>query len=150
MKQVDGGCRRHQDLVLRRPVLERLATGKSGVDLVPIFDFGFAEFPAKKDFSAFPDGWEIDESAIEVLQLTSCGVDLGGERSNVTNQPEISGVYGHAAVGQDILSGNGMVVVGFFQLLTSGAKLAKPFGEKRDELVGFFDREETFLHASGV
>ncbi len=136
--------------VLPRSIVEWLATGKAGVDLVPVFDFGFAEFPAKKDFSAFPDGWEIYESAVEVLQLTSFSVDLSGERSNVTYQPEISGVYGHAAIGQDILSGNGMVVVGFFELLASGAKLAEPFGEKGNELVGFFDCEETFLHASGV
>ena len=119
MKQVDGGCRLHQGLVLRRSVVERLSTGKTGVDLVPMSDFGFPEFPTEEDFSAFPHGREIYQSGVDVFQLTSGGVDLSGERSNATNHLEISGVHRHAALGQDILSGKSTVVVGFFQFHAS-------------------------------
>jgi hypothetical protein len=126
-----------------------LATGVSGVDLVPILDFGFPELPTEKNFSAFPQSREIDESAIEVLQLTSGGVDFGGKSSNVADHPKVLGVYRHAALSLDILGGESAIVVGFLQLLASGAELAQSFREKRNELVGLFDGEKTFLHASG-
>jgi hypothetical protein len=58
--------------------LERRAAGEAGVDVVPPFEFvAFAHLPAQQDDPSVPERREVDQSALEVLQLDAKSFQFG-------------------------------------------------------------------------
>jgi len=129
-------------------VLEGLPTRKAGVYFVPEAHFLLTEFPAEIDFSPFPDGWKVDESAFYVIELTALRADLRGEPLQTTDEMQVTEVDGDTASNENVLKFGCMALRVQLQTLVDRVELAQPFGKEWDELVRLQDGEEAFVHLS--
>ena len=65
--------------------LQRLATRKAGVKVMPVVDPFLAQVPAKIDLLAIAQAEEIDQPAIGVLQLAAKGVQFINQFAQVVD-----------------------------------------------------------------
>src|SRR6266498_4940947 len=97
-----GVVRRTEGTMLREGCLWKTskwsAAAKACVHVVPPFELiSLAKLPAKQYDSAISKGWEIDEAAIEILQLNTQNVQLRHFFSQVSENLGVLHAVGHSA-----------------------------------------------------
>jgi len=65
---------------------EPFASGVATVEVVPEFNVVFVLLPAEENFFAGDDGWKIDETAIDVLDLDVAGFEFAEDGFDLAEQ----------------------------------------------------------------
>lgn len=131
--------------------LQRLASSKAGITLVPVSDSGLVHLPTEVDLAAITETWEVDKTHIEVLDLNAEVVNLAhlfADRSgqfgdaHLMNLKSCTVAIQESEGSESTEFGELTVKLAFF-----GLERSQKTTEKRDKHARFFDCEVPPLEA---
>jgi hypothetical protein len=125
--------------------LERPTAGEARFDLVPVSNVRLPKLPAEVDFTPLPDGGEIHEAGVEILQVAAAGADVFDQGLKVREQADVARRHQSSAAKHDLLARRDIGAANL-QLSMNESEIVHPRAQEGEELVRFPYGEEALLH----
>lgn len=133
--------------------MNRLSTGETFGEAMPMHDLCLIRFPTEKDFPAIPEGRKIDETYVKVLEQASQGFDLLDcvvvffqDEFGLSFEAEEFVPAESVAVAGRLLANGLQGLLSFLKFLSPGVEILQDYSKLGKEGVRLPDREVSLRH----